>query len=270
MRWRPVLLRVSGAGWPLGFRWMFLAALLLVLLKAGTAEEGLERAAGYLLASALHELLHWLVSWRLFPGFERRVVLAPLGGPAPVPNYPTARVVVGALLPAVLGALAGGFMLWRTWPAVQANGLAGRFSFYFAMISAANLLPFYPLDGHVWLAALIRRTHLYWRYPAWREYLGVAGGAAIGLAALRDILGAGELLLAAAVSITVDNLYMLRLRRRQSAGAGATGFPSPRRTSADERQRLDAILERVARHGMAAVSGEDREFLEEMSRRLRK
>ena len=266
---RRVFIRVFRPDWPVGFRWMLLLAVLLVFGRPQdvTTAERLGRVLAFVLAVSLHELLHWFLSGWFFPGMPRRIILAPLGGPAPLPNTPSLTVVFASLCPALLGALLGGITVMS-----RVEGFLGALGTFAMVVSVVNFLPFWPLDGHVWFSAIIRATKIYWRYPAWREYLGAVGGVAVALSpALWDPLGAAELLFVGGISVLIDNLYMLKLRRAQEqVRTGPTGFPSPGRVEPDDKKRMDEILERVSKEGIDAVSPEDRDFLEQMSQRFRK
>lgn len=265
---RRIFVQIFRPDWPIGFRWMLLVAVLLVFGRPQevTASARLGSVLAFLVAVGGHEFLHWLLAGWFFPGMKRKVILAPLGGPAPLPASTSLRTVFAALAPGILGGLVGTIAFLS-----GAEGFYGAFGSFILIVSLVNFLPFWPLDGHVWFTAAIRPTKVYWRYPAWREYVGVFGGAAIALAALWDPLGAAELLLVGGVSVLVDNLYMLRLRRAQEQPrVEPTGFPSSGRVDPGDKRRMDDILERVSRKGIDAISPEDREFLERMSQRFRK
>lgn len=265
---RRAFIQILKPDWPVGFRWMLLVAALLVFGRAQdvTASQRLGRVLAFLLAVGLHELLHWFLAGWFFPGMPRRIVLAPLGGPAPLPNTLSLTAVFASLCPALLGALLGGITVMS-----RVEDFLGAVGTFALLISAVNFLPFWPLDGHAWFSAAIRPTKIYWRHPAWREYLGAVGGVAVALAALWDPLDAAELFFVGGISILIDNLYMLKLRRvQEQMRTGPTGFPSPGRVDPDDKRRMDEILERVSKEGIDAVSPEDRDFLEQMSQRFRK
>jgi hypothetical protein len=249
----------------LTFRWMTFITALLILGKSPEAKQGMLAAFLYVMALLVHEVAHYVIAGRIFPGLDRQMVLAPLGGPASVPPQSSFKVVGAALAPALFLGGASAALVYSG----AAKGNWAAFLQILLVISAANLLPFFPLDGHVWLTGIMRRTSLYWRWPAWREYFSAAGGVIISAAGTTlDPLGMGVLLLPAGISMVFENAYMLKLRNRP-APARSTGIPDEGRVDADDKHRMDAILEKIAREGMTAVTKEEEEFLQRMSERFR-
>jgi Zn-dependent protease len=247
------------------FRWMTLVTTLLILGKSLDAKQGMLAAFLYVMALLAHEVAHYIIAGRIFPGLDRQMVMAPLGGPASVPPQSSFKVIGAALVPAVvLGGMAAALMYSGV-----AKGNWTAFLQILLVISAANILPFFPLDGHVWLSGIIRKTHIYWRWPAWREYFSGIGGLAVSATGvIWDPLGMGVLLLPAGISMVFENAYMLKLRNRQ-APTRSTGIPDEGRVDADEKHRMDTILEKIAREGMTVVTKEEEEFLQRMSERFR-
>ncbi|MBN1808125.1 MAG: hypothetical protein JW909_03590 [Planctomycetes bacterium] len=248
------------------FRWMTLFTVLLILGKAQAAAEGARMTGYYLLVLALVEAGHWALAKWFFPGMERELIVSPLCGPAPVPANPSLKGFAAALgPPLVLGGAAAALLYGGITPPRGLDLLR-----LMLVVCAVRLLPFFPMDGHVVLSAAVRRTNLYWSRPAWREYVSAAGGVLVAAAGVVfDPLDAGIVLLPGGISILLENLYMLRLRRRPTR-TGPTGSPSAARADPGDKARLDAILEKISREGMTALTPEEEEFLQGMSGRFRR
>jgi len=146
----------------------------------------------------------------------------------------------------------------------------------------------YGLMGAYGLIFRARRLHLWGIFPVRADVLAIVFGvfalfsgvaqSADGtahMAHLGGMVGGVLLLLAVPARDSVRSLRhrqrMLRHLRRASRQAGPGDFPQlgPQADEARVRARLDQVLEKVSRQGLAALGGEERSFLDAASAWLR-
>ena len=172
----------------------------------------------------------------------------------------------------VLAALGGGAG-WLAWaaaglepgwmPAVGASGaVTGILVLAALRAPKAKILLFFFLPVSIWLLALV--------------YVG--GDVATALSGDTGGVAVSAHLGGAATAVLFQFRPWEGLRRRRRAGARPSVLrrdlppdllaPPPAREE-EESRRVDALLERIHAEGIGSLSGEEREFLNEVSRRLR-
>jgi len=261
-----------------------------------------------LFASVLfHELFHCLAAQRV-GGRADEILIWPLGGLAFVrhahrPGPHTVVAAAGVLGNFILAGLAAAVLAasGRSIPMpgpmdLQERDMLVQLWNVNAVLGALNLLPLYPLDGGSVLQGLLWRRMGYRLATQITLVLGALGGVGMVVAYLGGFSWM-FILLGAWVLTRCAGLYMeLREGTRKeeeplfgeydfsmgytSLGADradrrAPSPPAHRPAAAVKsereaaRERLDGLLDRIAREGLQSLSPEDRKFLDEESRRLR-
>jgi len=215
----------------------------------------------------------------------------------------------GILFQLVPTALSGlGYLALARWAAPTSEAVAyaamflGALFWWNLLLIIFNLLPIYPLDGGRMLQTILWARFGYGKgtvITVWVSRIGILVAAVLVLFVLQDLMGWLALAVFIWAFFETERLWV-RLQsgedeeslfgydfsrgytsvERTATRDRPTGIPifgklierrraNRREREADVRRRVDELLEKISREGMASLSARERKFLDQASKKFR-